>query len=423
MEKSLWSNKRYITLQAAQFVSGLGDWLHVLAMFTLVSLTFEATPIELSGLVLSQAVPGIVFGPLAGVIVDRWNRKYVMIATALLRAGAVGMLFAASFIWQIYFIFFAIGSLAAIFAPAENGLVKQLVPDNQMPTAIAVSEVLGTISKIAGPVFGGTLLLMMEVKYILLVDIGTFLFAAVLLSTIKVARLQTEREELDLIGEMKDGIRIIRQSHHLYAALLLISAAMLVLQFADSQVMVLLRLVLEQPTTVFGYSIAASGAGMFLAAYLFGSKRLRMALAPALIFGTLGIGTVVLLLGGASYLPEAIYVFLVPLLFFAIGFGFSSINMPFHTAVQLQAKVTETGKVYGTINSFMGAGAVLGMAAGGIIMTVFGPILGFILTGCLLLTLGMTAWFSFRKIKGGEALAKSDGRIQREEKARSAENG
>ncbi|MFP7478228.1 MFS transporter [Terribacillus saccharophilus] len=417
MEKSLWNNKRYITVQAAQFVSGLGDWLHVLAMFTLVSLTFQATPIQLSGLVLSQAIPGIVFGPLAGVIADRWNRKFVMIVTGLLRAAAVGLLFTVSSIWQIYFIFFTIGCLAAIFAPAENGLVKQLVPDNQMPIAIAVSEVLGTISKIAGPVLGGSLLVIMEVKHILLIDIVTFLVAAVLLSTIRITRFHPERIKLDLIEEMKDGIRIIRQSHHLYAALLLISAAMLVLQFADSQVMVLLRMLLEQPSAVFGYSIAASGAGMFLAAYLFGSKKLRLALAPALISGTLGIGMVVLLLGGASYLPETIYAFLVPLLFFAIGFGFSTISMPFHTAVQLQTQVTDTGKVYGAINSFMGAGAVLGMAAGGIIMTILGPILGFILTGSLLLMLGMSAWFSFRKIEGGDALAESDRCIQREEKA------
>jgi MFS family permease len=423
MEKLLWNNKRYITLQAAQFVSGLGDWLHVLAIFTLVSLTFEATPIELSGLVLSQAIPGIVFGPLAGVIADRWNRKQVMIATGLLRAVAVGLLFAASSIWQIYIIFFTIGCLAAIFAPAENGLVKQLVPDNQLPTAIAVSEVLGTISKIAGPVLGGSLLVIMEVKHILLVDIGTFLFAALLLSTIKVTRVQPERKKLELTREIKAGIQLIRRSSELYVALLLISAAMLVLQFADSQVMVLLRFVLEQPSTVFGYSIAASGAGMFVSAFLFGTKRLRLTLAPALISGTLGIGTVVLLLGGASYLPETMYAFLVPLLFFAVGFGFSSISMPFHTAVQLQTKVTDTGKVYGTINSFMGAGAVFGMAAGGIIMTIFGPILGFILTGCLMLIFGVTAWWSFRTIEGGETLAKSDRRIQGEEKAPGAENG
>ena len=307
MKRSLWQNKRFISLQAAQFISGLGDWLHVLAMFTLVSVTFQATSVELSGLVLSQAIPGILLGPLAGTMADRWNRKHVMIATALFRAAAVSMLFAASSIWQIYLIFFTIGCLAAVFAPAENGLVKQLVPDAQMPNAIAVSEVLGTVSKIAGPVLGGSLLIVMEVRHILLIDIGTFLLAVILLSTIKVGRVKAERKSFERTGEMRVGFQLIRQSPQLYVALLLISSAMLVLQFADSQVMVLLRLVLEQPTAIFGYSIAASGAGMFLAAYLFGTKRLQLKLAPSLIFGTLGIGTVVLLLGVASYLPDKIY--------------------------------------------------------------------------------------------------------------------
>ncbi|NGQ96783.1 MFS transporter [Brevibacillus sp. SYP-B805] len=82
------NNRSFLYLMTAQAVSNLGDWIDLLALFSLVALEWRASSVEMTLLVLCLAVPVVLFGPPAGVLADRHERKTLMMAADLVRAVA-----------------------------------------------------------------------------------------------------------------------------------------------------------------------------------------------------------------------------------------------------------------------------------------------------------------------------------------------
>lgn len=124
----LTANKPFMLLISAQLISNVGDWLHLLALLTMVGLKWQATPWEITMLSLCMAVPMLLGGPLAGYLSDMMDRKALMIGSDLVRAGIVmGLVFAGS-LWQVYLLLVAKGVMDMLFSPAKSGKLKELVP-------------------------------------------------------------------------------------------------------------------------------------------------------------------------------------------------------------------------------------------------------------------------------------------------------
>ena len=87
MGHSLGKNKHFITLMTAQAISSLGDWLSIVAIITLVGLKWEATPMQMSFIILSLAMPMALLGPISGTIADRMERKKLMVFSDVVEGG------------------------------------------------------------------------------------------------------------------------------------------------------------------------------------------------------------------------------------------------------------------------------------------------------------------------------------------------
>src|SRR5688500_11690491 len=87
-------NPNYVRLWLAQAISLLGDWFNTVVLFALVTAySPESTRgIAISGLLLARFLPPLLVSPFAGVLVDRFNRKHVMIISDLVRAVTVLLL-------------------------------------------------------------------------------------------------------------------------------------------------------------------------------------------------------------------------------------------------------------------------------------------------------------------------------------------
>lgn len=126
--EKLTANKPFMLLISAQLISNVGDWLHLLALLTMVGLKWQATPWEITLLSLCMAVPMLLGGSLAGYLSDMMDRKALMIGSDLMRAGIVaGLVFAGS-LWQVYILLLAKGVMDVIFSPAKSGKLKEVVP-------------------------------------------------------------------------------------------------------------------------------------------------------------------------------------------------------------------------------------------------------------------------------------------------------
>src|SRR5262249_37483669 len=140
-----------------QAISLLGDWFNFVTLQTLLlRLTNQATWV--AGMWVAQMLPPLLLGPMAGVVVDRFSRQRVMIASDLARAAiAVGFL---SFhirrtAWLAFPLLALLGVFSIFFEPARTAVVPNITRDEELVTANALSAVTWSVMLTSGAVVGG----------------------------------------------------------------------------------------------------------------------------------------------------------------------------------------------------------------------------------------------------------------------------
>ncbi|WP_082232076.1 MFS transporter [Halobacillus massiliensis] len=404
--KRLLSNKGYLTLMSAQAISSIGDWLSIVAIITLVGLKWEASPFEVSFVFLCLAVPMALFGPVAGMVADRFSRKALMIISDVVRAALILVLTIASSLWMVYATLLTIGIFSAVFIPAKNGKLKEIVPQEDMKGAMSITSMIDSSTKILGPLISGLLVTMVGAQQVFIIDSATFLISAVILLFIPNA-ISLESEESDegegsFKKEFVLGLSFLKSSRFLMTGLLLMGLSLLILQSADSQLIVLLRELTNASPDLFGYLVTGSGIGMFLAGFLL-AKKTDYVPYLLMLFGVFGIGASFGVMGLLTHYDLGYSSLWAPGLGFTAGFSASLILVPFQATVQVTTPVHMTGRVFGVINSVLTSATIIGPLLGGWLATVIGVIPTFTITAGLLVLVALIGRLARRKVEGGEA--------------------
>ncbi|MFI7067909.1 MFS transporter [Kribbella sp. NPDC050124] len=181
--KELWGvlarQRDYRLVLSAGLVSLTGDWILKTGLAFQVYVLTGST-LASGGLLLSSFVPMVVLGSLAGVFVDRWDRRRTMIVTNLLHALLLLPLLAVrdeSAIWIVYAVVLVQSCLQQFFRPAEQSLIPVLVEPRQLVTANALNSQTSDIARLVGAGIGGVLAGLGGLPLLALVDAATFLFA------------------------------------------------------------------------------------------------------------------------------------------------------------------------------------------------------------------------------------------------------
>ena len=157
----LWRNRDYMLLWSGQMVSSIGTRVSMLA-FPLLVLAITHSPAQAGLIAALRGLPYALFILPAGALVDRWDRKRVMILCDTGRALALGSIPVASVLGHLTIIQLAIvslveGTLFTFFGLAETACLPQVVTREQLPGAAAQNMVLDSVSGMIGPSFGGIL--------------------------------------------------------------------------------------------------------------------------------------------------------------------------------------------------------------------------------------------------------------------------
>lgn len=130
----------FFRLWLAQVVSATGDWLGLLAISLLaIRLGAGNEGAALSLVLAARIVPGFFFGPVAGVLVDRWDRKKVMITCDIGRAAVMVVLPFVETILGLFLASLLLEAFTMLWSPAKEASVPNLVPDDQLATANSLS--------------------------------------------------------------------------------------------------------------------------------------------------------------------------------------------------------------------------------------------------------------------------------------------
>src|SRR5512142_2532055 len=208
----LWRNRDYMLLWSGQVVSTLGSTATTI-IYPLLILALTSSP-EAAGLAGAlRALPYLVLSLPVGALIDRWDRKAVMIACDVGRALAVGslplaMAFGALTLAQVYAVTFIEGSLFVFFNIAEVAALPRVVPTVQLPQATAQNEAAFGAANILGPPIGSFLYQALGRSVPFLVDAATYAVSVLSLLRIRAA-FRTERAPVErhLAREVAEGLR------------------------------------------------------------------------------------------------------------------------------------------------------------------------------------------------------------------------
>ncbi|MEC3884256.1 MFS transporter [Halobacillus sp. HZG1] len=400
----LWKNKGYMTLMSAQAISSIGDWLSIVAIITLVGLKWDASPLEVSFIFLCLAVPMALFGPMAGMVADRFSRKTLMIISDVVRAALILILTVATSLWMVYATLLTIGIFSAVFVPAKNGKLKEVVPEEDMKGAMSITSMIDSSTKILGPLVSGLLVAIFGAQQVFIIDSATFAVSAVILmfvpNAIQLDTKEKEKEGTSFKEEFALGFSFIKTNRFMITGLVLVGLSLLILQSADSQLIVLIRELTNASPDLFGYLVTGSGLGMFAAGFLL-AKKTDYRSYPLMLLGVCGIGASFGIMGVLTYYDLGYSILWGPGLGFTAGFSASLIFVPFQATVQVNTPVHMTGRVFGVINSVMTTATIIGPLVGGWIATIIGVIPTFTITASLLVLVSMIGFVTKRKVERG----------------------
>jgi len=173
-------NADFRRLWFGQIVSQLGDWLDYVALFTLL-LELTGSGTAAAGMLVARFLPGFFVSPLAGVVVDRLNRKHVMIAADLGRSVLVlGLLLidSAQDVWLVYVVVAAVVVLTSFFEPARTATIPNVVPPSDLVAANALSSVTWSVNLAVGAAVGGFLTALAGWRAAIVLDAASFLVSA-----------------------------------------------------------------------------------------------------------------------------------------------------------------------------------------------------------------------------------------------------
>ncbi|MCL7453341.1 MAG: MFS transporter [Anaerolineae bacterium] len=259
--------RTFLVIWSGQLVSLTGSGLTGFALGVWVyQRTGSVTQFALIS--LFTALPGIVFSPLAGALVDRWDRRWAMIlsdAGAGLCTLIVALLLAANRleVWQIYILMALSSTFSAFQWPAYSASITQLVPKEHFGRASGMVQLGEAFAQIASPTLAGVLIGVIRVEGIILIDFLTFIFAVVTLSLVHVPKPKATEEgkagQGSLLREAAYGWKYIRARPGLLGLLLLFAAT----NFTSGIVQVLFTpLVLSFTTAaVLGTILSIGGLG------------------------------------------------------------------------------------------------------------------------------------------------------------------
>ncbi len=429
--RSLFKNRQFMALWVAQVCCQFADRA-VFVLFVAILTAQEATNPKLaehgaaqltSWLYVAFTIPAIILSPIAGVYVDRWSHRAVLVLSNVLRAFCVGLIVLPAVSKSVMFDFFlafliSIGS--QFFGPAETSSIPRLTKKNELYAANSLFFTTMMIALGFGFAIGEPIISHIGLKSAPIFVSGLFVLASLLLLSISDNTPKSSSRD-PWWEELRFGLSYISSNSLVFRAILKITILFSTIITLNVIAVGLTQQVLHIQPFQFGYIVAAAGVGMALGNFWVGHY--GHAIRPNLLVfsGFTGLGLFMSLLGmlgtvqdGIAWSPEQLaqlHSMMLPAsLVLAALVGASCAMVAVPTQAALQAVVPEElrGKVFGAQNTAMSAastipvvlaGLLIDNLPGGVSSTLF-------LIGVPTLVVG--AYHLFRTLRGLDLVPQDD---------------
>jgi len=350
---TLLRQRNFALLWWAGLISATGSWLLSVALPVYVYQQTGST-LATGSMFIAQGLPYILFSSVAGVFVDRWDRKRTMIIAGFLRALLLLLLLlvtSASSIWLIYVVAFFQAFVSLFFGPAENALLPKLVGQEHLTTANSLNAINDSIPRLIGPPIGGALLVSLGLPVVALLNsicfvISSLMVAQITVSTsqaqgITVTNLRAPRTAwLRLWQEWREGLQVVIRDRTIAT----IFGAIATASIGDGVVGVLLVVfvdqVLQGGAVAYGWVLTARGVGGLVGGFIIGQFVKHVQPMKLLAGGLGGTGVLVLAMANVPALPLTLVLIAV------IGIAVTVWVVSTRTLLQSNISDTYQGRVF-----------------------------------------------------------------------------
>jgi MFS family permease len=269
--KSLWRNRDYLLLWGGQALSDIGGAVSELA-FPLLVLAVTHSPAQAGFVAALRALPATLFSLLAGVLVDRWDRKWVMLVCDTGRALSLASIPVAYMlgyltIWQLYITALLEGTLMTIFTLAKTAALSQVVTREQLTTAVAQEELVEGTTALLGPSLFGVLYTL-GAMFPFLTDAISYLISLVTLMFIRTPfQRERTRTRRNVWAEIGSGVLWVWRQPFILTMTLLMGAGAFVLS-GNSLLIIILAQQQHVSAVVIGLIFAVGGIGAIVGSWL-----------------------------------------------------------------------------------------------------------------------------------------------------------
>jgi MFS family permease len=378
----LKSNRNYRYAWSGQVVSEIGDHFNNVAVFAL-ALANTRSGLVVTGIMLSRAIPAVMAGPVAGVILDRLDRKRIMIASDLIRAVvAFGFIFAIprSDTWLLYLLSAMLMFASPFFTSGRSAILPTIANKEELHTANSLTQTTQWMTLTIGAFLGGTSITQFGYKWAFTFNALSFVFSAACVSRLRVkgkgGGFRAERTALTEDKVVRPWHEYTEGLRYMKASPLILGIALLGIGWASgggaAQILFSLfgELVFNRGPAGIGYLWAAAGVGLLIGgtfAHWLGKR---------ISFGgykrTISICYVIH--GGSYVIFSQMRNFQMALVFLAVSRSAIAVSSVLNMS-QLLRHVSDEfrGRVFATMETMQWSTMMLSMAGAGVASQTWSP--------------------------------------------------
>lgn len=418
---AVFKNPNFLALWAGQVFCQLADKVYLVLMIALINTEFQGSNQSISGwvsaLMMAFTIPAILFGSVAGVFVDRWSKKAVLVATNAWRGILVlviPLLLWLTHDWQpigvipvgfgvILIVTFLVSTLTQFFAPAEQTAIPLVVKEQDLLSANSLYTTTMMASVIVGFAVGEPLLALADNIWAhlggnngfgkeLLVG-GSYAIASMILLLL-VTNEKTHGPETEfphVFSDLKDGLRYLKENYHVRNALLQLTILFSVFAALTVLAVRMAEIIPNLKASQFGFLLAAGGVGIAMGAAMIGQFGQRFSYTQLSIFGCIGMTASLI---GLSMFTTQLWIVL--LLITLLGVFGALIGIPMQTTIQTETLPEMRGKVFGLQNNVVNIALSLPLALAGVAETFVGLKAVFIALAVIVISGGIFSWYNFQ---------------------------
>lgn len=379
---SLARNRNFALLWIGQFVSQLGDRL---AMVALPWLVYHATGSALStGIAFAlYTLPYVLFGTVAGVLIDRLDKRLVMIASDVVRVALVMIvpLAAERSLVAVYLLSFAIAGAAVFFDPCKLAILPDLVPSGKLMRANSLLATGENLTEIVGYATAGFMLAYISTTSAFRIDAATFAVSAASLALIRYrapVREAAEAVASSFWDELREGFAFLAHHRGLLMNTIMVIGCVAGLGASYPLAFLLAVRVFDAGTAAFGVFEAVIGLGYLAGSLALAALATRVPQGRAMVAGLVLMGASLSLVAAAG----GAWVACVP--FALLGVANAAALITIDTYLQSAVPEQLRGRVFGTRFTITQGTYALAVLAGGALATVVDVQVLFVVCGLLI---------------------------------------